>query len=69
VNPTTGLYATGVANSVIANPNPDWLAGLTNTFSYKGITLSALLDVRYGGDLYSFDDGFKIQWIYGYHRC
>lgn len=54
VNPTTGLYATGVSNSVIANPNPDWLAGLTNTFNYKGFTLSALLDVRYGGDLYSF---------------
>lgn len=54
VNPITGLYAAGVPNSVIANPNPDWLAGLTNTFHYKGITLSALVDVRYGGDLYSF---------------
>lgn len=54
VNPNTGLYAPGIPNTVIANPNPDWTAGLTNTFNYKGFTLSALLDVRYGGDIYSF---------------
>jgi TonB-linked SusC/RagA family outer membrane protein len=54
INPNTGLYQPGVPNSVIANPNPEWTAGLTNTFSYKNLTLSALIDVRYGGDLYSF---------------
>ncbi len=54
VNPTTGLYAPGIPNSVVADPNPQWTAGLTNTFNYKGISLSALLDVRFGGDIYSF---------------
>jgi len=54
VNPATGLYMPGVPNSVIANPNPDWISGLTNTFSYKGISLMALVDVKYGADLYSF---------------
>lgn len=54
VNPATGLYQPGVPNQVIANPNPEWTAGLTNTFMYKGFTLSALIDVRYGGDILSF---------------
>jgi TonB-linked SusC/RagA family outer membrane protein len=32
---------------------PDWSAGLTNKFSYKGITFQFLLDVKYGMDVYS----------------
>ncbi|MCW5909757.1 MAG: SusC/RagA family TonB-linked outer membrane protein [Cyclobacteriaceae bacterium] len=54
VNPNTGLYMPGVANTVIANPNPEWISGFTNTFTYKGISLAALVDVKYGHDLYSF---------------
>jgi TonB-linked SusC/RagA family outer membrane protein len=54
VNPLTGNYVPGIANSVIASPQPDWLAGLSNTFSYKGVNLSVLVDTRQGGDLYSF---------------
>lgn len=34
------------------DPNPDWIAGIRNTFSYKGITLSALIDVRQGGQMW-----------------
>ena len=37
----------------IGNPNPNWTAGLTNTFSYKGLVLSFLLDIRKGGDVIS----------------
>jgi hypothetical protein len=29
--------------------NPDWTAGITNTFSYKGVNLSALIDIKQGG--------------------
>ncbi len=54
VNAQTGQYMPGVANSVIADPNPEWTSGLTNTFTFRGISLSALVDVKYGGDLYSF---------------
>ena len=54
VNPATGLFVPGIAGQVIANPQPDWLAGVNNTFTYKSITLSALFDIRYGGDIYSF---------------
>jgi len=54
VNPATGAYVPGTPNTVIADPNRTWIAGLTNTFTYKGLSLSMLLDVKYGGDLYSF---------------
>jgi len=33
--------------------NPDWFGGLRNTFSYKGFSLSALVDFRKGGDIFS----------------
>jgi hypothetical protein len=37
----------------LGNYNPDWLAGLNNTFTYKNLKLSFLFDVRMGGELYS----------------
>ncbi len=35
---------------ILGNAQPEWLAGFTNTFSYKGISLSFLIDVRQGID-------------------
>lgn len=37
---------------VLGDPNPDYTAGVRNTFVYKGISLSALLDIRQGGDMW-----------------
>lgn len=54
INPNTGLFVPGIAGQVISNPNPNWTAGLNNTFSYKGLALSILFDTRQGGQLYSF---------------
>ena len=53
INPTTGfpLITTGVQK--IGNPNPKYLIGITNTFTFKGFTLSFLLDIKKGGDQYS----------------
>ncbi|HEY4207550.1 MAG TPA: SusC/RagA family TonB-linked outer membrane protein [Puia sp.] len=53
INPTTGLPLVTTGVQKIGNPNPKWLMGLTNTVSYKGITLSVLLDIRHGGQQYS----------------
>ncbi|MFK7926224.1 MAG: SusC/RagA family TonB-linked outer membrane protein [Bacteroidia bacterium] len=36
----------------LGDPNPDWLAGIRNTFTYKGIGISALFDIRQGGDMW-----------------
>lgn len=45
------LITTGVQK--IGNPNPKWVGGLTNTFSFKGLALTVLFEYRKGGDLYS----------------
>jgi TonB-linked SusC/RagA family outer membrane protein len=41
----------------LGTPIPDWQAGLRNTFSFKGITLTALLDIRRGGKLWNGTKG------------
>ncbi|GAB3554543.1 SusC/RagA family TonB-linked outer membrane protein [Spirosoma fluminis] len=40
---------------VLGNIQPNWTGGWQNTFSLKGIMLSALVDIRSGGSL--FDEG------------
>ncbi|AYB29699.1 SusC/RagA family TonB-linked outer membrane protein [Chryseolinea soli] len=37
----------------LGNYNPDWLAGINNTLTYKGVKLGFLFDVRQGGKVYS----------------
>lgn len=44
---TTDLVDTG------KNMQSDWTGGITTTVSYKGLSLSAALDVRYGGYMFS----------------
>jgi TonB-linked SusC/RagA family outer membrane protein len=38
----------------VANFNPDWLGGFGNTFRYKNLSLSFLIDHRQGGTVVSF---------------
>jgi TonB-linked SusC/RagA family outer membrane protein len=54
INGNTGLFVPGAPNTVIANPQKDFTLGFTNTFTYKGISLMALVDWNKGGQLYSF---------------
>lgn len=37
----------------LGNYNPDWMAGISNTFTFKGLKVSALFDIRQGGEVYS----------------
>nr|WP_068886945.1 SusC/RagA family TonB-linked outer membrane protein [Pedobacter panaciterrae] len=39
----------------IGNVTPDWTGGIRSTFTYKGLSLSGLLDIRHGGDILNFD--------------
>lgn len=48
-----GLYLVGNDIEIIGDPNPDWNAGLTTSFSFKGLTLSANMLYRHGGDIFS----------------
>ena len=42
-------------NEVLGNVNPDWTGGFSNSFSYKNISLSFLIDVQKGGSIYNLD--------------
>jgi hypothetical protein len=37
----------------LGNIMPDWLAGINNSFSYKGFNFSFLIDAKIGGDVWS----------------
>jgi outer membrane receptor protein involved in Fe transport len=50
-----GLPLRQSTQQIIGNIQPDWTGGMLNTFQYKGFTLTALIDVRMGGDIY--DEG------------
>ena len=53
----TGLFVADVPNSIIADPNIRWQGGVTNSFAYRGASLSFVLDTRQGGDILSFTNG------------
>lgn len=54
INPATGTPLGVVAGAVIGDPNRDFTTGLTNSFKYKNISLSFLLDYKQGGDIMSW---------------
>lgn len=54
INPSTGTFLGTIAGEKIADPNRDWIAGLTNTLRFKKISLSFLIDHKQGGDLVSW---------------
>ncbi len=52
-----GWPLTAAQQLQVGDPNPDWIGGMRNTIKYKNIVLSALLDVRHGGDIYNGTKG------------
>lgn len=46
---------TNSTDNVIGTMNPDWRGGVNNEFNYKNFSLSFLVDVRWGGDIFSLD--------------
>lgn len=57
INPDDGMPFEDPTQGIVGDPNPDFLIGFRNTFSYKGLTLSFLLDIREGGDVYNGTKG------------
>lgn len=55
VLPSGRYQRTTTATNPIGNINPDWTGGIQNTFSYKSLSLSFLIDIKHGGDVYSAD--------------
>lgn len=53
IDPTTGYQDVDNKQRVIGDPNPDFILGWNNTFTYKNFSLSFLLDWKEGGDVWN----------------
>lgn len=60
IDPATGLAIQSNDFKVIGNPNPNFIASLSNTFKFKGLALSFLFNYRDGGSLYSNTNQFYL---------
>ena len=72
VNGSTGLPLLTPGQSLpMGNYNPNMLAGMRNSFTYKEFDFSFLIDARFGGDVFSFteanlaSDGFSDYTLQG----
>lgn len=50
---SNGLPSTNSASQYFGSFQPDWIGGITNTFTYKNIKLSFLIDAKIGGSIYA----------------
>ena len=53
INPNTGTFMEASELGDLGDPYPDFKTAITNTFSYKGVSLSMMFDARVGGILIS----------------
>lgn len=49
---SNGLPVLAAESKLIGNPTPDWTGNFRNNLRYKNISLSFLLDIRKGGDIW-----------------
>ncbi|MBT9187919.1 SusC/RagA family TonB-linked outer membrane protein [Zobellia russellii] len=49
-------YYLSQPDQVLGNVNPDWTGGISNTFRYKNLSLSFLIDIQKGGEVFSLDN-------------
>jgi hypothetical protein len=50
---TAGRYIRSGQRTPLGNVYPDWFGGVTNSFTYKKLNLSFLIDFKKGGDIFS----------------
>lgn len=53
INPSTGAYMEATDLGDLGDPSPKFKTGISNTISYKGISLGAFFDARVGGIIIS----------------
>ncbi len=61
-----GLPVQSDQQQILGKGTPDWTLGWTNTFSYKNISLNALIDVNWGGQIYSDTNSYAYN--FGLHK-
>lgn len=48
-----GFPILNTEQKILGNSQPDWVAGINNSFSYKNLNLSFLIDIKQGLDVYN----------------
>jgi len=68
IDTNTGYWmVTSTSNNVIGNINPKWIGGMRNSFKYKNMSFSFLIDMKKGGSVFSLDQFYGYQTgIYDY---
>ena len=64
-----GVYGYPMMSDEVAamgSVDPDWITGITNTFSVKGVRLSALLEIKKGGLMWNGTKG--AMYYFGTHK-
>jgi TonB-linked SusC/RagA family outer membrane protein len=50
---SSGEYIRSGQRTPLGNVYPDWFGGINNSFTYKNLNLSFLIDFKHGGDIFS----------------
>ncbi len=53
VDPSTGMYINNPDPTIIGDPNPEYKIAMTNTFKWKGLSLSFIFDFQKGGCVFT----------------
>ncbi len=56
-----GMPVEDDGDHVLGNFNPDWTGGISNDIRYRNFGLSTLIDISYGGEVYSLTNAFMAQ--------
>jgi len=65
IDPATGLPLKSNSKVLyeLGNALPDWIGGFNNSFRYKGLAFSGLIDISQGGKIYS--QSLREELVYG----
>ncbi len=56
IDAANGQYLkTSTSDNVIGDVNPDWNSGILNSITFRNLSLSFLIDIQKGGDIFSLD--------------
>lgn len=61
ISPSTGLPISNPVFLPIGDRNPDFMIGFQNSFRYKDWSLSVLLDIRKGGDVFNGNEMYMFR--------
>ncbi|MDC1105337.1 SusC/RagA family TonB-linked outer membrane protein [Prolixibacteraceae bacterium] len=53
IHPQTGMMIESKEETILGDPNPDYLLGITNTLRYKRLSMRAVINATCGGEMYT----------------